>query len=385
MGQTAIVPAGPSAKAKPKAKGAPLSSVGDIFGSNFDAFLNRSLKFSEIIKLITGLIECGAAYETMGSVYFRVGTDEDYGKLSHRTLDEMLQGTRFEPEPGKESPPDFALWKSSKSDEPSWESPWGTGRPGWHIECSAMAMHHLGATIDIHGGGLDLVFPHHENEIAQSETFSGKPFARFFLHNGMLRISGEDMHKSVGNIVRIKELAERFSSDAIRLWMLTTHYRSPLSYDVGAIAAQERAARRLRAAATDAIPGDSTLKTRIVHPKPFEERFLAAMNDDLNTPQAIAALFDLVRAINKGRSGGHSVEGAQRILRKLVGVLGLTLEHPVSKASDLSAEKIELLIDQRADLRRERRFGEADRVRAFLHAQGITLEDSPSGTTWQRN
>ncbi len=334
-----------------------------------------------IVRLISGLVDRGSAYEAEGSVYFRVREDDDYGKLSHRTVDEMLQGTRFDPEPGKEDPSDFALWKASKPGEPAWESPWGMGRPGWHIECSAMAMHHLAETIDIHGGGLDLVFPHHENEIAQSETFSGRPFARFFLHNGMLRLSGEEMHKSVGNIVRIRELVDLFSPDAIRLWMLTSHYRSPLAYDEEAIAAQERAARRLRTALAEAPSGNDEPR---VDPGPFKERFVAAMDDDLNTPQAIATLFDLARVINSARDAGHAVGDAQRMLRELADVLGLTLEEPDISAGDLPDEEVARLVTERTALREARRFEEADAVRARLEEQGIALADSPSGTTWRR-
>ena len=358
--------------------------VEDMAGLNFrppTVAPRATEEMAEIVRLISGLLDRGSAYEAEGSVYFRVREDDDYGKLSHRTVDEMLQGTRVDPEPRKEDPSDFALWKASKPGEPAWESPWGMGRPGWHIECSAMAMHHLAETIDIHGGGLDLVFPHHENEIAQSETFTGRPFARFFLHHGMLRLAGDEMHKSVGNIVRISELVDRHSPDAIRLWMLTTHYRNPLAYDEDAIAAQERGGRRLRTALADAPPGS---EGAAVDSASFKERFVAAMDDDLNTPQAIAALFDLAREINRGRDAGNAVDDAQAMLRELAGVLGLTLEEPDVSSGDLADDEVALLVTERTALRESRRYEEADALRARLEEQGIALVDSPGGTTWRR-
>ncbi|MCH7643089.1 MAG: cysteine--tRNA ligase, partial [Chloroflexi bacterium] len=217
-----------------------------------------------ILSMIEGLIEKGRAYpatDDSGSVYFRVDSDPEYGKLSGRTVDELLEGVRIDIEPGKEAPADFALWKASKPGEPSWDSPWGGGRPGWHIECSAMALEYLGETIDIHGGGLDLVFPHHENELTQSESFTGqKPFARFWVHNGLLRLDGAKMSKSLGNLVTVREALNSYSADAIRMYILTSHYRSPLLYDEDNIGTQERASRRLRQAAnvaSEASSGDS--------------------------------------------------------------------------------------------------------------------------------
>jgi len=334
-----------------------------------------------IIDLVRDLEEKGLAYEAEGSVYFRVRRDPDYGKLSRRTVDELLEGTRLDIEPGKEDPADFVLWKASKPGEPAWDSPWGSGRPGWHIECSAMAVHHLGQTIDIHGGGLDLIFPHHENEIAQSESFTGEiPFARFWMHNGLLRMAGDKMSKSIGNLVNVRDALERYSADAIRLWMLSSHYRSPLLYDEESIEAQERAARRLRIA----VAADSPDAQATLDPAPFEADFVQAMDDDLNAPQALAGLFDLARDINRNRDAGASVAGAQSMLRKLAGVLGLTLAEPEAKPGALSEEEIDALIQKRAALRAERRFEEADAVRAELAARGVSLADSPEGTSWSR-
>ena len=344
-------------------------------------FPRATEEIPEIIKLISGLVEKGFAYEAMGSVYFRVRKAAGYGKLSHRSVDEMLEGTRVEPEPGKEDAPDFALWKASKPGEPWWDSPWGNGRPGWHIECSAMAMRYLDETVDIHGGGLDLVFPHHENEIAQSEAFTGKPFARFFAHNGLLQLSGDKMSKSVGNIVRLRDALQQHSADAIRLWMLKSHYRSPLLYDDEEIESQERALHRLR----NALDGQASERSDgVLDPGRFKERFVAGMDDDLNTPQAVAAIFDLVRQINRARNEGLNVTQCVAMLRELTGVLGLTLQAPEAKADALPAGEIERLIEKRAGLRSERQFAEADAVRTQLEARGIALADSPEGTTWTR-
>ena len=334
-----------------------------------------------IVELVRGLEEKGLAYEADGSVYYRVRRDPDYGKLSGRSVDELLEGVRLDVEPGKEDPADFALWKASKPGEPAWDSPWGKGRPGWHIECSAMAIHHLGETIDIHGGGLDLVFPHHENEVAQSESFTGRtPFARFWMHNGLVRLAGDKMSKSIGNLVNVRDALERHSADAIRLWMLSSHYRSPLLYEEESIRAQERALRRLRAAVAADSPGGRTA----LDPAQFEADFVQAMEDDLNTPKALASLFDLVRDINRNRDAGAGVAEAQETLGRLAGVLGLTLAEPETATGGVSEDEIEALIQRRKALRADRRFADADAIRADLAARGVALTDSPEGTTWSR-
>ncbi|MCH8230602.1 MAG: cysteine--tRNA ligase, partial [Chloroflexi bacterium] len=335
----------------------------------------------EIIGLIQRLVDGGAAYTLNGSVYFRVRNDDDYGKLSGQNIEQMLESTRHEMEGGKEHAADFVLWKAAKPDEPRWDSPWGPGRPGWHIECSAMAFKHLGEQIDIHGGGLDLIFPHHENEIAQSETASGAvPFARFWIHNGLLRIAGQEMSKSLGNAFNVNTALEEFSSDAIRLWILQSHYRSNPLLDKDLIASAERSMRRIR----QAVEIESTDSDDSVDFRPFEKRFVEAMDDDLNTPQAIAAIFDLVRETFRGRDAGIDVSGAAEAIRDLTGVLGLTLEAPPDK-SGLSDDEIEALIEQRKEARDARRWGDADAVRDQLAESGISIADGAGGTTWSRD
>jgi cysteinyl-tRNA synthetase len=333
-----------------------------------------------IIDMTARLIERGNAYQANGDVYFRVRSKADYGKLSGREVDSLRAGARVEPGEQKEDPADFALWKGAKLGEPSWESPWGPGRPGWHIECSAMSYRYLGATLDIHGGGQDLIFPHHENEIAQSEAYSGEqPFVRYWLHNGWLTFAEEKMSKSLGNIITIREGLDKYGSDGLRVFVLTSHYRAPLSYSEEALESGKRAAERLRLAATlpggDGPPADVPVET-------YRERFLAAMDDDLNTPTALAALFDLVRDINRSRDEARGIEEAQSLLHELSGVLGLTLHEPEDAMG--AVPFIDLLIELRNDLRDAKQFELADRVRSRLAEAGITLEDGPDGTRWRR-
>ena len=329
------------------------------------------------------MTDIGAAYESHGSVYFSVGADDDYGKLSSQSGEQMLEGTRGEPGVGKRAPADFALWKAARPDEPQWDSPWGPGRPGWHIECSAMARRHLGDSIDIHGGGLDLIFPHHENELAQSETATGvEPFARIWMHNGLLQLSEEKMSKSIGNIIFVGDALERYSPDALRLWMLSSHYRAPLKYEEDAIEEKERAVRRLRSA----VEANSDGSSGPLDPSPYVERFVEVMDDDLNTPRAVAVLFDLGRDIFRARDSGKNIEAAQAKLKELAGILGLTLEDAPRKADgQLSDEEVERLVKTRSELREARRYADADAARAELEAKGITLADGPEGTTWARN
>ncbi len=348
-----------------------------------DVYPRATRELPKIIEMIAGLVASGHAYESSGDVYFRVRSGAEYGELSRRSLDAMRAGARVEPGVGKEHPMDFALWKSAKEGEPAWDSPWGAGRPGWHIECSAMALRYLGESIDIHGGGQDLVFPHHENEIAQSEAFTGKrPFARFWLHNGLLNMDAQKMSKSLGNLVTISEALERYSADAIRLSVLNAHYRSPGYYSDEALAGAERAAARLRQAlAAPANPGAAAA----LDPKPARDRFVEAMDDDLNTPQALAALFDLARDVNRASAEGRSVVAAQETLRELAGVLGLSLREPETADDGEFAARVEALVARRAELRAARDFAGADAVRAELAAMGVELADSPSGpTTWRR-
>jgi cysteinyl-tRNA synthetase len=336
-----------------------------------------------IIRMVEGLVDKGYAYagpaQPSGSrdVYYRVARKADYGKLSKRSRDSLLAGARVEASEGKESPMDFTLWKAAKPGEPSWESPWGAGRPGWHIECSAMSLHHLGAQIDIHGGGIDLIFPHHENEIAQTEAYTEKaPFARFWLHNGHLEMGEEKMSKSLGNIVSIRSVLDQFGADAFRVFVLGSHYRGPLTYSEEALAGAKSAAERLRTALEAKSEGD----VDPVDAAPFRDRFVAAMDDDLGTAAALAALFDLAREINRGRDGGRSVAAAQATLRELADVLGLKLS---SAGPTAAAPFIDLLIELRRELRSAKQYELADRVRSRLDDLGVSLEDSPQGTTWR--
>ena len=334
-----------------------------------------------IVSMIKGLERQGYAYNVDGDVYFRVGRNADYGKLSRRSPEDLLAGARIEVDEAKEDPRDFALWKSQKPGEPAWNSPWGAGRPGWHIECSAMSMRYLEEGVDIHGGGADLIFPHHENEIAQSESYSQtKPFARFWLHNGLLSINEDKMSKSIGNVITVGEALDRFSPPALRLFFLSSHYRNPLVYSDQNITAQERAIERLRNAAN---PGGRSANGAALDSSEYKQTFIEAMDDDLNTPRALAAIFDLSREINRASEQGKDVADAQHTLKKLVGVLGIDLDAPDSSANGDIAPFVELLISIRAELRTARQFALADKIRDQLAERGVTLEDSSSGTEWR--
>ena len=362
--------------------------IGDYFQTMDALNIQRASEYPRatreiprIIDAIAGLIDRGHAYPAAGDVYFRVTSKDDYGKLSHRTLDSMIAGARIQVDENKEHPMDFVLWKGAKPGEPSWESPWGPGRPGWHIECTAMSLEYLGEQLDIHGGGQDLVFPHHENEIAQSECYTGaKPFSRYWMHNGLLQLGSDKMSKSLGNLVSVVEALERYSPDAMRLYFLSSHYRSPLAYSDEGAAAVERSLERVRRAL---VPGNGSGPE--VDAETHRARFTAAMDDDLNTPQAVAALFDLARDINRGRDAGQSVGSGQDALRELGGVLGLTFEDRPSLDDNLAAAPfIDLLVSVRTELRAARQFALADQIRDGLAEQGVTLEDGPQGTQWQR-
>ena len=346
-----------------------------------DIYPRATQEVPKIIEVISGLIDSGHAYASAGDVYFRVRSAADYGKLSHRSLDSMRAGARIEPGVEKEHPMDFALWKSAKAGEPAWESPWGPGRPGWHIECSAMALRYLGESIDIHGGGQDLVFPHHENETAQSEAFTGaRPFAAFWLHNGLLNLDSEKMSKSLGNLVTIRDALASYSADAIRLSVLNAHYRSPGYYSDEALGGAERAAARLRQAVAASANAGAPERLDAASAR---ERFTEAMDDDLNTPQALAALFDLARDVNRASSEGRDATEAQAALRELTGVLGLTLEEREAAVDAGLAARAQALVDRRAELRAARDFAGADALRDELAALGVEVTDSPTGTTWR--
>ena len=334
-----------------------------------------------IVNMIESLENQGYAYNVNGDVYFRVGRNADYGKLSRRTQEDLLAGARVEVDELKEDPRDFALWKSQKPDEPAWSSPWGAGRPGWHIECSAMSMRYLNEGVDIHGGGQDLIFPHHENEIAQSESYSQqKPFARFWLHNGLLSINEDKMSKSIGNVITVGEALERFSPLALRLFFLSSHYRNPLVFSDQNIQAQERAIERIRNAATNR---SQHTNGEVLDASEFERTFIDAMDDDLNTPRALAAVFDLSREINRASEQGKDVTSSQDTLRELVGILGIDLESQSSDSDGDIAPFVDLLVNIRTELRGARQFALADRIRDELGELGVSIEDSSQGTEWR--
>jgi len=332
-----------------------------------------------MLQVIKGLVDKGHAYEAKGSVYFRIRSMPDYGKLSHNTLDSMMAGSRVEVGEDKEHPLDFTLWKAAKPGEPAWDSPWGKGRPGWHIECTAMSIKYLGDTIDIHSGGQDLIFPHHENEIAQSECYTGKkPFVKYWMHNGLFQQSGEKMSKSLGNFQTIKQVLQKHSSDGFRLFLLSAYYRSPSTYSEDAMEAAEKGAERLSQAAHSTKSGSGKKLDAAI----TRQKFIEYMDDDFGTSQAIAALFDLAREINRSSESGMDIGEAQQTLKELSGVLGLTLKEPLTKVGD-AAPFIELLISTRKLLREAKQFQLADEVRNKLVELGVTLEDSAQGTAWK--
>ena len=334
----------------------------------------------QIISFIQGLIDRGFAYASGGDVYYKVRQfgPAAYGALSRRDIDDLLSGARVDPTELKSDPLDFALWKGAKPGEPSWDSPWGPGRPGWHIECSAMALHALGEQIDVHGGGADLIFPHHTNEIAQTEAYPGKsPFARIWMHNALLQLGGDKMSKSIGNLVTIAEVLEKYGADALRMFVISSHYRSPSSYSDEALEAARAGAERLRNAAFSPGGAGEALETGDAR-----ERFNEAMDDDLNTPRALAVLFDLARDVNRGAAEGRDTANARSLLRELCGVLGLTLAAPEAEAQQ-AAPFIDLLVAVRAELRAAKQWQLSDRVRDGLLELGIEIKDGPEGTVWK--
>jgi len=364
-----------------------------------DIYPRATEEIPKIIEVIQGLVDKGYAYPAQGSVYFRVRNVADYGKLAHRNLESMMTTESALGSDDKESPMDFVLWKAAKPGEPSWESPWGQGRPGWHIECSAMALKYLGNTLDIHGGGQDLIFPHHENEIAQSESFTGtKPFARYWLHNGLVQLGEEKMSKSLGNLITIKEALGKYSPDAIRIFVLSSHYRSPLTYSEEALAAAEKGAERLGRVYGRVDPTGG--KGTALDAEPYRKQFVEAMDDDFNAPQAIAALFDLAREINQAADSGISFQVARDLLLSLAReALGLKLRIVYGKASfkgsgKLSAKatvilgavnaRVSRLVEERSRCRKAKQWQRADEIRIHLAELGIVLEDTAEGTRWIR-
>lgn len=355
----------------------------------------------EIIEMIRALVEKGHAYVVNGDVYYEVAKFKDYGKLSGRNLEEMEAGARVEVNESKKDPMDFALWKAAKPGEIFWDSPWGPGRPGWHIECSAMSLKYLGANFDMHGGGEDLVFPHHENEIAQSEAYLGGGFARYWLHNAFVTVSGERMGKSVGNFSTIREVIDRFTAKVTRFWLIGTHYRNPISFGEAELTAAARGLERLENALfnweyllkAEPVSDDSVslepIQKIIIQAK---EDFIAGMEDDFNTPQALAGLYDLVREINRWTqdkdfrltpAAKDLIKEAHSTLMTLGGeVLGLFGEDQSEAALDEAA--IEALISRRNEAKKEKNWALADQIRDELRSKGIVIEDTPQGVRWRR-
>lgn len=346
-------------------------------------------EINAIIKMVAQLLEKGSAYDVNGDVFFRVENVKDYGKLSGRKLEDMNAGSRIRVDERKENPMDFAVWKAAKPGEPAWDSPWGPGRPGWHIECSAMNLNHLGQQIDIHGGGNDLIFPHHENEIAQTEAITDKPFARYWMHNGMLQLKGEKMSKSIGNLVPINEFIRDHPGDVMRMMVITSHYRSPLTFNSEVIEANERALERLLSTKQPALPGAEGAPKNILEKlaeqlETTRQGFMESMNDDFNTAGALGQLFDLVRMVNQARSNNatdNELAPAQKIFNELTGVLGLELMERRTTTTGADAF-IELLLELRQELRLQKNYDLSDRIRDELLKLGVVIEDSAQGSTW---
>jgi cysteinyl-tRNA synthetase len=361
----------------------------------------------EIIDAIKGLMDKGYAYRVDGDVYFEVGKFPGYGKLSKRELSELQAGARVEVDARKRDPMDFALWKASKEGEPAWESPWGPGRPGWHIECTAMSMKHLGETFDIHGGGADLIFPHHENELTQSEAFTGKPFVRYWVHNGFITVDKEKMSKSLGNFFTIEEILEKFDPEVVRLFLLSTHYRSPIEFSDEQLREAEASIGRYyetlgriqdfleKEPGAEKTGGAEDLEKTL---SAFRERFREAMDDDFNTALAIGHIFELIREANRfldrrpsGRRAQELVSEAMGLLKEVGGVLRIFKRTPAEwrdslmrvKNIGVSEEEIARLIRERQEAREGKDWARADGIRAELEAKGILLEDKKDRTDWR--
>jgi len=339
----------------------------------------------DIISIIEQLISKGFAYVAENSdVYYAVNKFQNYGKLSRKNLEELLAGARIDIEESKRDPRDFTLWKQAKEGEPGWDSPWGYGRPGWHIECSAMSSCCLGETFDIHGGGSDLMFPHHENEIAQSEAASGKKFVHTWMHNGPVRVDDEKMSKSLGNFFTIREVLKKYPAEVIRYFLLSSHYRSAINYSEENLQTAYGALERFY----NALKGIETTQHDAVENSDYEKRFHTAMDDDFNTPEAIGVLFELVREINRVKdSDARQAEQLVALLKKLGGVLGI-LEMPAEEflrkgSADIDAEHVETLIAQRKQARADKDWPKADQIRDELAALNVVLEDKDGVTTWR--
>jgi cysteinyl-tRNA synthetase len=352
----------------------------------------------EIISLVERILENGHAYVVKGDVFFDVQSFPGYGKLSKQTLEDLQSGARVDVNPAKKHPLDFVLWKAEKPGEPSWDSPWGKGRPGWHIECSAMAMKYLGETIDIHSGGSDLIFPHHENEIAQAEAATGKPFVRYWIHNGYLMINEEKMSKSLGNFLTARNARNQFPPAAIRLFMLSAHYRSPISFSPENLSQAQNGVQRLRNCWYDLINApvvpeekDKASDERIRALESARDRFDESLCDDFNTAAALGHLYEAVKTINQAIAEKRSVN--ERFLKtatdflkyadEILGIIGVAAES--APAAGLDEEEIRALVNERDEARKNRDFARADDIREKLASKGIILEDTPEGTRWKRS
>lgn len=350
-----------------------------------DVYPRATEHISDMISFVRALVEKGTAYQSDGDVYFSVEKSKDYGKLSGVDKEQMKAGARIAVDEKKRDPLDFALWKKAKEGEPKWESPWGEGRPGWHIECSTMSQKHLGRTLDIHGGGQDLIFPHHENEIAQSEAYTGKQFVRYWLHNGFVTIKEEKMSKSLGNIVPVEELLQTHSPETLRYFLVASHYRKPIDFTEGNIKEAYKASQRLlntvdtiKAALREDLTGED------FSPRSYREKFEEAMDDDFNTPLALSALFELARETNRRieekRVSKESLEEVLKTFLDLGDVLGLFFH---AEIEELSEELLVILVDIRENARAQKLWDISDSIRDRLKEIGIVLEDTPQGTRWK--
>lgn len=345
----------------------------------------------DIINIVKKIQDNGFAYEVNGDVYFDTAKYKEYGKLSKQNLEELEAGARVDVGEQKKNPMDFALWKSQKPGEPAWESPWGMGRPGWHIECSAMSMKYLGETIDIHSGGQDLIFPHHENEIAQSEAATGKTFARYWMHNGFINVNNEKMSKSLGNFFTVRDISKMYDLEVVRLFMISSHYRSPINFSKELLDSTKNSLERLYIAKNNLLhllenakdkaetEEEKALRDKLLTHK---EAFIEAMDDDLNTADGVSAIFDLVRDINSNideNSSKSLIQFAYDLYMELAGVLRI-----VNKKEESLDDEIEKLIEERQKARKEKNWALADKIRDDLKNKGIILEDTPQGVKWRR-